>query len=561
MSVNLAGGQRVLQSLKGFDTRRIILVVTTALLLALVAYPAWLLFLKSLPVDNYVEQASHPLTRRALLNTLYVAVAITILTTSVGVVMALLLTRTDLPLKRVLRGLVYLTFITPAYLGAIAWIQLLGRSGYFNTLLRDAFNLETLPIDLYTLEGVIAIMSIHIYPLVFMATANALNVTDPSLEEAAVTSGASPRRVLFTVTLPLALPGILSGAVLAFIQGIACFGVAAAIAMPTGHFVLTTRIYAALGHYDVRMACAMSVALILLTAVSLFVHNALLRGKRYTVTTSESRRRRFISLGRWRFPVAAVLLLFFATTTLLPLATILLTSFLKAWGLAPTPENLTLGNYAKVVTEDLASRALRNSLVFASTGATLAALLGLIVAYISVRTRMVGRKVIDFLATMPSAIPGPVLAAAMIFAWMNPPVSLYNTPWIIIVAYVTAFLPYAMRNVAGVLEGMDPTLEEMGWASGASWARTMRNITVPLIGRGLWAGWILVFLMAFREIALSTMLYTQGTETVGAVLFMLKSETGGLEVVSAMSVVVMVITIAGQLLVEKLGIMRRSGAL
>nr|MBC8249464.1 iron ABC transporter permease [Anaerolineales bacterium] len=335
----------------------------------------------------------------------------------------------------------------------------------------------------------------------------------------------------------------------------------AAIAMPTGHFVLTTRIYAALGHYDVRMACAMSVALVLLTAISLFVHNALLRGKRYTVTTSESRRRRFISLGRWWFPIAAALLLFFAATTLLPLATIFLTSFLKAWGLAPTPENLTLGNYAKVVTEDLASRALRNSLVFASTGATLATLLGLIAAYISVRTRMVGRKVIDFLATMPSAIPGPVLAAAMIFAWMNPPVSLYNTPWIIIVAYVTAFLPYAVRNVAGVLEGMDPTLEEMGWVSGASWARTMRNITVPLIGRGLWAGWILVFLMAFREIALSTMLYTQGTETVGAVLFMLKSETGGLEVVSAVSVVVMVITIAGQLLVEKLGIMRRSGAL
>jgi len=542
MSVNLARGQRVLQSLKGFDTRRIILVVTTALLLALVAYPASLLFLKSLPVDNYIEQASHPLTRRALFNTLYVAVAITILTTSVGVVMALLLTRTDLPLKRVLRGLVYLTFITPAYLGAIAWIQLLGRSGYLNTLLRDAFNLETLPIDLYTLEGVIAIMSIYAYPLVFMATANALNVTDPSLEEAAVTSGASPRRVLFTVTLPLARPGILSGAVLAFIQGIACFGVAAAIAMPTGHYVLTTRIYAALGHYDVRMACAMSVALVLLTAVSLFAHNSLLGGKSYTVTTSESRRCRLVSLGRC------------------PLATIFLTSFLKAWGLAPTPENLTLGNYAKVVTEDLASRALRNSLFFAFTGATLATLLGLIVAYISVRTRMVGRKGIDFLATMPSAIPGPVLAAAMIFAWMSPPVSLYNTPWIIIVAYVTAFLPYAVRNVAGALEGMDPALEEVGWMSGASWARTMRNITVPLIGRGLWAGWVLAFLMAFREIPISTMLYTQGTETVGVVLFMLKSETGGLEVVSAVSVVVMVITTAGQLLVEKLG-MRRLGAL
>jgi len=541
---------------RGFDAREVVLAAALALLLVLVAYPASLVLLKALPWSNYLDLAGDPLAKRALLNTLYVGGAVTLLATLLGVVTAFLLTRTDLPLKRVLRALILLTFITPAYIGAVAWIQLLGRSGYVTTLLVDAFDLSAPPIRLYSLEGLIAVMGVHLYPLVFLAASNALSITDPSLEEAAAASGATQLRVLLTVTLPLALPAILSAAVLAFVQAISCFGVAAAIALPTGHYVLTTRIYTALGHYDVRMACALSVVLVLLAGASIAVHNTLLRGRRYTIATSESRKPGLIGLGRWRLPIAAVLLLLLMATTILPLATIVLTSFLKAWGLRPAPGNLTLGNYVKMASEGLTVRAMRNSLAFAAGGATVAALIGLVVSYISVRTRMPGRKALDLLATMPLAIPGPVLATAMILAWMNPPLRLYNTPWIILVAYVAAFTPYALRNVSGVIKGMDPALEEMGWMSGASWARTMRDVTVPLIGRGLWAGWILVFLMAFREIPISTMLYTQGTETAGVLLFALKSQAGGMEVISAVAVVVMGITIIGQFLVGKFGMRR-----
>jgi len=552
----LREGWQVSEWARGFDAREVVLAAALALLLVLVAYPASLVLLKALPWSNYLDLAADPLARRALLNTLYVGGAVTLLATLLGVATAFLLTRTDLPLKGVLRALIFLAFITPAYIGAVAWIQLLGRSGYVTTLLVDAFDLSAPPIRLYSLEGLIAVMGVHLYPLVFLAASNALSITDPSLEEAAAASGATQLTVLLTVTLPLALPAILSAAVLAFVQAIACFGVAAVIALPTGHYVLTTRIYTALGHYDVRMACALSVVLVLLAGASIAVHNTLLRGRRYTIATSESRKPGLIGLGRWRLPIAAVLLLLLIATTVLPLATIVLTSFLKAWGLPPALGNLTLGNYVKMASEGLTARAMRNSLAFAAGGATVAALIGLVVSYISVRTRMPGRKALDLLATMPLAIPGPVLATAMILAWMNPPLRLYNTPWIILVAYVAAFTPYAVRNVSSVIKGMDPALEEMGWMSGASWARTMRDITVPLIGRGLWAGWILVFLMAFREIPISTMLYTQGTETVGVLLFTLKSDVGGMEVVSAVAVTVVAITLIGQLLVEKLGMRR-----
>jgi len=368
---------------RGFDAREVVLAAALALLLVLVAYPASLVLLKALPWSNYLDLAADPLAKRALLNTLYVGGAVTLLATLLGVATAFLLTRTDLPLKGVLRALIFLAFITPAYIGAVAWIQLLGRSGYVTTLLVDAFDLSAPPIRLYSLEGLIAIMAIHLYPLVFLAASNALSITDPSLEEAAASSGATKLKVLTTITLPLILPSILSGAALVFIQAIACFGVAAVIALPTGHYVLTTRIYTALGHYDVRMACALSVVLVLLAGASIAVHNALLRA----VATAESRKPGLIKLGRWRLPIAAVLLLFLIITTVLPLATIVLTSFLKAWGLRPALGNLTLGNYAKMASEGLTARAMRNSLAFAAGGATVAALIGLVVSYISVSGR------------------------------------------------------------------------------------------------------------------------------------------------------------------------------
>jgi iron(III) transport system permease protein len=194
---------------------------------------------------------------------------------------------------------------------------------------------------------------------------------------------------------------------------------------------------------------------------------------------------------------------------------------------------------------------MRNSFLFALAGATCATLLGFLIAYITTPVQIRGHKIVDFFATLPSAIPGPVLAVAMIFAWMLPPFRLYNTPWIILVAYVVAFLPYVVRSVSGGLKAAEPQLEEMGWMCGGSWFAVLRNIVVPNVQGTIWTGWLLVFLMAFREIPLSTMLYREGTETVGVLLFHLKTEAGGLEVTSAVALVVMGLTTVGQLLIRR----------
>jgi iron(III) transport system permease protein len=544
-------------STRTLDSRKWLLFAATAVVLLFIGYPLVQLVLKSLPLANYLTQLSEPLSYHALLNTLYISVGITLLATSIGSLLAFLIIRTDLPLKRLVRGGIYLLFLTPSYVSAMAWIQLFGRAGYITRWLREALGFVRPPWDLYTLEGVILVMGLNMIPIAYMATATALRNADPAREEASIMSGASSMRTFWSVTVPLALPGILAGAFLVFVHGVSGFGVPAMMAMSSGHLVLTTRIYAALGHYDVRMACALSVFLVALIALVLWIHNAILRRNRFGTSASSSRSITTYTLGHWRWPTTATFLVFFALFAMGPLAMIGLSSLLKAWGLPIAWSNLTIGNYRSIFSVGVSARALRNSFLFAAGGATCASILGLAISYIVQRTQFRGRRILDFLATVPLAVPGPVIAASMIFAWTAAPLQLYNTPWIILVAYTVAFVPYTVRTISGVLKSMQESQEEAGWLSGGSWARVFANVVFPVVRRGVWAGWMLVFLMAFREIPISTMLYTQGTETVGVLMFILKTEAGGLEVVSAVAIIVLILTAIGQLLVGRLAGIRK----
>ena len=537
------------------EPRAIVMAIVLAVLLIIVVYPLSLLLLHSLhggfALTKYHEAFANPQNAIALGNSLYTSVVVTLLAVLIGTGMAWLITRSDLPFKRYFRGLIFLTFITPPYIGTIGWIQLLGRAGHLNAALMRCFHLSSPPIEIYSLEGIIAVMAIYLYPLVFWAAANTFIRTDPSLEDAAAASGGTRWKVFTTITLPLALPSILSAGLLVFIHTIACFSVAAALGLPTRHYVLATRIYAALSHYDVQMACVLSVILGACSGGAFLLHKAFTKGGRYITTTSGSKRPESIKLGHWRLPVTVGLLSFILFTSVLPLLTLLSTSLLKVWGIPLTLQNMSLGNYLAIFQNKLIGGALQNSLIFAIIAAGVAVLLSFLTAYISTRTKLTGRGLLDLLVTFPLAIPGPVLATTMILAWMKPPLVLYNTPWIIIVAYVVAFTPFALRNLSGSFRSLDPGLEEAAWLSGASWLRGLKDVLLPLLKPGILTSFILVFLMGMREIPISLMLHTQGTETVGVVLFSFR-ETIGVEAVSALAVIVILITLAGHLIVGRL---------
>jgi len=547
----------------GFEPRIVIPAVVTLLLLVLVAYPFMVLVAKSFGItvhgvaftcNAYLRAFSDKQTLTALGNTFYVAVGVTVLASLIGGGLAWLVTRTDLPFKKGIRLTIFLTFIIPSYIMAVAWIELLGRNGYISRFLIDIFKLADLPVEIYSLEGVIFIMTIHLYPLVFMAISNALKTTEPALEKAAILCGASRFKALISITFPLVLPSILSIGLLVFNRAMSCFGVAAVIGLPTGNYILPTRILGALSSLDLPLATAVSMILVLCSAFAFLLHNLLLRKKRYTVVTSSSCSPVLISLGLWRVVVISAVFLFMVFTTVLPLMTIIMSSFLKMWGLNPTLGNITFGNYYKILfDEDLTVRALRNSVMFGALAATAAVVLGSVVSYVSNKTRLKGRRLLEFLATWPMAIPGTVMAVAAILTWINPPLKLYGTPWIILVTYIAACLPFVVKNVSGLVQNLDPVLEKATRVAGASWLRTYKDVTIPIIMPGLRTGWILSFLFALREIPISIMLYTYGSETIGVLLFNLRSDTGGLETISAVAVIVIILTILGNLLIEKFG--------
>lgn len=548
---------------------RLLVIAAVAILSATILYPLLVLILFSVgigangisvSITAYQKAFTDPKTLVSIYNTFYVAGAVSILAILTGGGLAWMLTRTDLPGKRLFKGLIFIAYIIPSYIMAVSWIELLGRNGYVNRLLCGTWKWIDKPIDIYNLEGIILVMSIHLFPLVFITMSSAWRMNDLSLEKAARLSGAGPIKTIWTVSLPLILPSVLSIGLLIFQHTMACFGVAAVIALPTGNYILTTRIYSALNHLNLPIATASSIILLLCSGLVFGIYSLSLGKKKYINVSSRSEPPELHGLGKWRIPAALAVLAVLIITTVIPLGTIVVSSFLKQWGMDISLAGLTLNNYQIIFANGgMGLRAIRNSIVFGVAAASAACAIGVAVAWTVNRTAFKGRQLLEFTATWPLAIPGTVLAVAAILAWINPPFKLYGTPWILVITYVAACLPFAVRSVSGALQGIDLELEHAARISGASRWRVFRDISLPIIGPGLKNGWIMSFLMVLREIPISILLYTAGFETIGVLLFSMRSDTGGLEAVSAVAVIIIAVTLGGNLLLERFGKSRMEG--
>ncbi|HDN79616.1 MAG TPA: iron ABC transporter permease [Chloroflexi bacterium] len=520
-------------------------------LLFFFAYPLVLLLLKGfglpghLTLEPYRDLLWNPLGWEALRNSLVVGATTMLLSLVLGATLAWLATRSDIPGRRFLRIMVFLTFATPPYIGTLGWIQALGHSGWLNLLLMRAFGLARPPIEIYSLPGIAVVMSLHLYPLVFWATEGMLLRLDPVYEEEAALLGAGRGKIFFKVVLPMILPALLSSGLLVFMHSLSCFAVAAELGLPRRRYLLVTLVYSTLSHYDVKGACALSAVLVALSGGASLLRRSLL-GNADASVRAETGRARVMELGALRMPVGILALTFTAVVALLPLLSLVGTSLTRAWGLPLGPRNLTLANYLELLRNLLVARAIRNSLAFACLAACIGTLLSLGIGYLAERTRLRGRKTLELVTTLPLAIPGPVLALAIILAFIHSPLPLYNTPWIIVLGYTVAFTPIALLTVSGGLRAVDGELEEAAWTMGASRLQGLQKVLFPLLRKEILAGWILIFLMTLREIPLSLMLHTRGTETVGVILFSFR-DTLGVEVTAALAVVVMVITLVGRL--------------
>ena len=469
---------------------------------------------------------AEPMNREALANTLIASFATMVFGTLLAFPLAFLVGRTNLYCRKFFRTVFVITYMVPPYVGAMAWLRLMNPNvGTINQWLRILLQLpdEPGPLNVYSLPGMIWTLTTFYYPYAFITISRAMEKMDPSLEEAGRISGANPLKTLFTVTLPLMMPSLCAGALLVFVSAASCYGIPSIIGIPGNVNTVTTRIveYVSLDQQSLNDATGLAVFLMAVALLILFLSDVVLARRQYITVSGKSVRPATVDLGFLRVPLTAAVFLFTAFVILLPFLTILLTSFKTDVGKSVTAQgNFTLSNWITVFSRTETLNCLKNSLLFAAVAATLGLVIACVMSYLLQRTRLRGRSIPNFLITLGSGTPSVVIALGLIMTMRgNFGLNIYNTAYILIIAYLIKYLMMGMRTVVSAMSQIHVSLEESSQVSGASWLKTMFRVTVPLIFPSIAAGWFLIFIPSFYELSMTALLYSSTTKTIGFQLF------------------------------------------
>jgi iron(III) transport system permease protein len=537
----------------GFDLSRPILAAVMALLAVLIVLPmGWLVAYAFSTSDgkatlgNFVTLFTDPDFVDPVLTTLIIAVSVGAICCLVAAPLGWLVARTDLPLRRTVRTLVMASLVTPPFVGAIAWEMLAApNSGLLNQLWRaltGAASDEAL-LDIYTLTGVIFVIACYTFPYVFILVANALDRMPGELEDASSMLGAGTWDTARRITVPLALPTLLAGALVAFLQALNLFGSPAILAIPAGFNTLTTKIWSLFGYPPkLELAAAASLPLLVLTVFLLRAQAMVLGRRGYAVVGAKYGEPRLIKLGALRMPALALCLVVLAMPLFLPYAALFNSAFSPVASRVVGLDTITLKNVFFTFTELSSTMpALKNTFLLAVSAATLGALLALIIAYIVARKAVPGHRALAFLATAPLAIPGIVLGVGLFLSYTRPPFTLYGTLWILLIAFITIELPSAYQQLGSAFHAVHPELEEAGRMLGASRLRTLADITAPLLRSAVIATWCFIFVAVIRELSAAVILFTSETKVLSVLIFDLK-ESGDVGAIAVLSLTMVAIT-------------------
>lgn len=482
----------------------------------------------------------------ALVNTLQLATATSVLATLMAVPMAWGVSRTDMPGRSFTHASVIAAFVIPPFLGAIGWILLAGpNAGWLNRLWVWLSGAASGPFNIFSFWGLALVIAIYTFPLVYIFTSSALDLVSTEMEEAASILGAGALRTTMAVTLPLVLPAILGGAIIVFLETMALYGTPALIAIPARFNVVTTQLSVFFEHpLRVEVAAAYALPLVGITVLLLGLQRLVLARRGYVAVSGKGGERRRVPLGRWRWVLAAYAFAIAIFSVILPAFVLLQSAFAKAWGRGFALDNLTLANFQHIFFEQLTVRqSMTNTFVYAFVTATACCALGFAVAYIVQRKLLPGAAVLGVATLAPFAVPGIVLAICFYAAYAGPPLSLYGTGTLIVLAFVTRFLPIAFTTAASGIRGLHPELEEAVRILGGTRWTALAAVVTPLLKKTALGAWILVFIVATRE--LSTAVFLSGPQTrVISVLTLDLSEQGRYEILAAMGVVLLVVTTA-----------------
>jgi iron(III) transport system permease protein len=397
---------------------------------------------------------------------------------------------------------------------------------------------------------------------------------DPSLEESALMSGASVLQIARRITLKLAWPAAAGSLLILLVRAVESFEVPALIGLPVGIQVYTSSIYQAIHQYpsQIGLASAYAVTLLLMTSVGIYLQSRLSsQGARFATVTGKGFRPRTIDLGRWRYLTAGLFVLYFVVIVLLPFL-VLVWSSLQRFYSAPSwaaLNRVSLASYRTVLDYPQFWPIVRHSLILSFATATIVILLAAVISWVVVRTKIRGRWFLDNVASLPLVFPGIVLGLSIMICYLYLDIGVYGTVWewtmnlpsgplsvslapILLIAYVTRFLPYGMRYVSSSMLQIHKELEESAAMSGASWTTSFRRVVLPLLKPGLLAGWIYVLIVSIRELSSSILLYSPRGEVVSIMIWELW-QNGQYVELSALGVMLIIMLFCLVMLAQLLG--------
>lgn len=543
------------------NSKTIVISISVLLLMYFVVFPMGILLWDSIVQDgsinlrNYANVYSQDVNWTALTNTVELSLAVMVASVIITFPLAWFVGRTDMPYKKTFRTLLVSSYMIPPYVGAIAWVQLLNPSvGFLNRFLQFCFGLEKAPFDIYTMGGLAWVLTLFYSPFAFITISRAMEKMDPTLEEAARISGASPLRTVWDVTLPLTAPSILAGGLLVFIAAGSCFGIPSIVGMPGNIEVMTTRIVTYVYMSDVnsiRDATALAASLMFLANALLFGMTYIIGQKDYTTISGKSTRPNIVELGKWRWPAFCAVGAYTMIAIIIPLGSIALSSLILSFSQPLSLDNLGFEAWKPVLENSDYLDCIWNSVIYAVIAASIGTLLAIFVAYLAVKTEIKGRNIPDLLVVLGGATPSIAIALALIIAFSgNYGLNIYSTVWILVVSYLVKYMTMSVRTIAASLSQVHKSLEEAALNSGADWLRVCKDIIMPLIMPSIVAGWFLIFMPSFYELTMSLILYGSDTKTIGVLLYELQTYADA-QNASVLSVIILTIVLIGNLILNK----------
>jgi iron(III) transport system permease protein len=534
------------------NVQRLTTAVVVALCAGLVVYPLGFLLLvagntgdpQAWPPKEYGVANLAGLFREPtiLINTLVVSAVATVLAIAFGFGIAWILSRTAVPGRGVLSQLMVLPYYVTPLVGALAWAALGGpRSGLINQAW-FAIGGTTPLVNIYSTFGIAWVMALFEGSVAFVMISAAMKSMDPSLEEMSHVFGAGKLRTMLRVTLPLLTPAVLGAAVFVFAEMVGSFTVPAILGMPERFFVVTTAIYTLILRFppDYPQAAAMGLSLFVIMAALMYLYRRLTKSASYVTITGRGFRPRVVAMGRARWPLFGVCSIYVVLAIVLPIATLLYASFLRFVTVKPSNMIWTLDNYHAALGTASIRHAIGNSLLLGVYTATIGVPLMGLLSWIIYRTRLPGALLIEYLVMFPASVPRIVFGLGLLLAWVVMPIPLYGTLWLLLIAYLTVFLPLGFRTISGVVLQLDRSLEECARVCGASWGYQLRTVTMPLLRPGLVAAWMLLFIASVREVGASLFLMGPHSKVIGPAV-LASWETSGQQLTAAMALLQMLI--------------------